>query len=75
MTYDSKTNYDGVPIVAQLVKNPTSIPEDTGSIPGLGLGLGLGLRIHVATSCGVESHLCGCGVESHLCGCGVGQQL
>ena len=24
-----------VPIVAQSVKNPTSIPEDAGSIPGL----------------------------------------
>ena len=24
----------GVPVVAQLVKNPTSIPEDAGSIPG-----------------------------------------
>ena len=30
-------NFDkcGVPIVAQWVKNPTSIPEDAGSIPGL----------------------------------------
>ena len=25
----------GVPIVAQLVKNPTSVHEDAGSIPGL----------------------------------------
>ena len=25
----------GVPVVAQLVKNPTSICEDAGSIPGL----------------------------------------
>ena len=25
----------GVPIVAQQVTNPTSIPEDSGSIPGL----------------------------------------
>ena len=24
----------GVPVVAQLVKNPTSIHEDAGSIPG-----------------------------------------
>jgi len=28
-------NGPGVPIVAQQVKNPTSIHEDTGSIPGL----------------------------------------
>ena len=27
--------YLGVPIVAQLVMNPTSIHEDTGSTPGL----------------------------------------
>ena len=26
----------GVPIVAQLLTNPTSIHEDAGSIPGLG---------------------------------------
>ena len=25
----------GIPIVAQRVQKPTSIPEDTGSIPGL----------------------------------------
>ena len=25
----------GIPVLAQWVKNPTSIPEDTGSIPGL----------------------------------------
>ena len=27
--------YHGVPIVAQQVKNPTSIHKDAGSIPGL----------------------------------------
>ena len=31
----SKTGNWGVPIVAQQVKNPTSIHEDEGSIPGL----------------------------------------
>ena len=29
------TKYQGVPVVAQQVKNPTSIHEDGGSIPGL----------------------------------------
>ena len=28
---------EGVPIVAQGVTNPTGIPEDVGSIPGLAL--------------------------------------
>ena len=28
-------NFLGVPVVAQQVTNPTSIHEDTGSIPGL----------------------------------------
>ena len=27
--------YQGVPVVAQQVKNPTSIHEDGGSIPGI----------------------------------------
>ena len=31
----SKYTMQGVPIVAQQVKNPTSIHEDVGSIPGL----------------------------------------
>ena len=30
-----KEQKEGVPIVAQWVKNPTSIHEDVGSIPGL----------------------------------------
>ena len=39
----------GVPVVAQHIKNPTSIHEDSGSIPGLSV-----LRIkHFATSCGM----------------------
>ena len=32
---DFKTLYAGVPVVAQWVKNPTSIHKDAGSIPGL----------------------------------------
>ena len=61
----------GVPVVAQQVKNLTSIHEDASSIPGLTqLVKGAG----IAVSCGVV-HICssvwrGCG-----CGCGVGQQL
>ena len=31
----AKKTYIGVPTVAQQVKNPTSIQEDAGSIPGL----------------------------------------
>ena len=31
----SKYTVQGVPTVAQWVKNPTSIHEDVGSIPGL----------------------------------------
>ena len=30
-----RNNYQGIPIVAQWVKSPTSIPEYEGSIPGL----------------------------------------
>ena len=33
--YDRNKNYVGVPIVAQLVKSPTSTHEDAGLIPGL----------------------------------------
>ena len=31
----NKTHHAGVPFVVQWVKNPTSICEDLGSIPGL----------------------------------------
>ena len=31
----NKKSEDGVPFVAQRAKNPTSIHEDAGSIPGL----------------------------------------
>jgi len=30
-----KSNFGGIPVVAQRVKNPTSIHEDAGLIPGL----------------------------------------
>ena len=35
MESKKKNNNTGVPIVVQWVKNPTSIHEDAGSIPGL----------------------------------------
>ena len=41
----------GVPIVAQQLKNTTSICEDAGSTPGL-------IQSGVATSCGI-GHRCG----------------
>ena len=64
-----KSGKYGVPIVAQQVKNPTSILEDAGSILGLVQWVkGSG----VATSCGV-SHRYSSGLE--LCGFGVGRQL
>ena len=31
----SLKNYSGVPVVAQRLRNPTSIQEDSGSMPGL----------------------------------------
>ena len=34
-TFDTRSGPQGVPTVAQCVKNPTSIHEDAGSIPGL----------------------------------------
>ena len=40
----------GVPLVAQWVKNPTSIPEDPGWIPGLAQCLKLS---GIVASCGV----------------------
>ena len=41
----------GVPIVAQWIKNLTSIHKDVGLIPGLGQGV---KRSGVAISCGVD---------------------
>ena len=37
-----KTTGGGVPVVAQQVKNPTSIHENVGSIPGLAVSRGVG---------------------------------
>ena len=59
----------GVPVVAQQVKNPTSIQEDAGSVPGLASGLmiprccelwwrlQMRLRSHVAVA-GVQVSSC-----------------
>ena len=33
--WSNKSQKSGVPVVAQWVKNPTSIHKDAGSIPGL----------------------------------------
>ena len=40
----------GVPVVVQQVKNPSSIHEDVGSIPGLAQWI---KGSHIAVSCGV----------------------
>ena len=40
-----KIVYDGVPIVTQSIKNPTSIHEDMGSIQSLALLSGLGSAV------------------------------
>ena len=45
----------GIPIVAQRVKNPTSIHEDACSIPGLTQWIN---RSDIAVSCGIGSRLC-----------------
>ena len=51
----------GVPVVAQQVKDPTSVHEDTGAVPGLTQWLRItGYR---------------CGSDPYCCGCGVSQQL
>ena len=47
----------GVPVMTQGVKNPTSIHEDAGSIPGLTLwvkGCGIALCYDVRCSCGSD---------------------
>ena len=59
----------GVPVMAQRVKNPTSIHEDPSQIPGLTQWVK-----NPAMSCGV-GHRLDSDLESALLGCGSGQQL
>ena len=35
MNFKTCSQVDGVPVVPQWVKNPTSIPKEVGSVPGL----------------------------------------
>ena len=60
----------GVPVVAQWVKNLTSILEDVGSISGLGPWV----QDLVATSCGVD-HRCGSNLVLRRLGCRFQLQL
>ena len=55
-----KEHLTEIPVVAQCIKNRTSIHEDVGLIPGLGsVGQGSGL----ATKCSSIWSSCGCGVR------------
>ena len=49
-----KKSSPGIPIVAQWVKNPISIHEDAGSIPGTAQWL---KEFVIAVSCGVDCRL------------------
>ena len=59
--------------MAQGVKNPTSVHEDVGLIPGLAQWA---LLTGIAVSCGL-GHRCGTEAAQipSCCGCGVGRQL
>ena len=64
-----KMKTSGVTVVAQQVKNPTSIHEDGGLIPGLnqwGLRISRCCKLCLGQSCGWNECCCGCGVGLQL---------
>ena len=61
----SKDQEVGVPIVAQRVKNTTSIQEDAGSIPSLTQWMLPRAKAQVEDAAQIQGG----------CGCGVGQKL
>ena len=87
-SWDPENTLHGVPVVAQWVKNPTSIHEDSSSISGLAQWVKNPTSIHEDSGsisglaqwvkdlgCRKLQSRSRCGLDPSCCGCGVGLQL
>ena len=66
---NKKNHRDGVPVVAQRVKNPHSVHENGSSIPGLLSGLGIWYcpKLQLQVTDAAQTWCCwGCGISLQL---------